>query len=216
MAREAVASPAVVVVALEVDTLPVLTQRLLQRGPLFSTEYLRRAFETRRATANASAPPAPAAPAEPSAETYARRYNIPVDLARKIIDSAIAEGLDPELGFRLVRVESVFRTNARGPSGSLGLTQLMPSTARAIDRTLRTDAQILDPVTNLRTGFRYLRKMIDRFDGNVTLGVLAYNRGEIAVDRALRAGRNPENGYSPKVLGTANNHYIGTGKATGN
>lgn len=145
------------------------------------------------------------------AAAYAQRYRISKDLALQIVQTALAEGIDPELAFRLIRVESVFRTDARGPSGSLGLTQLMPSTARAIDRSLRTEAQILEPEANLRTGFRYLRKLIERYKGDVRLGVLAYNRGETAVDRALRAGRDPENGYSRKVLGNAANRYTGKG-----
>lgn len=136
------------------------------------------------------------------AGTYAHVYGIPADLAQQIIDIATAEGLDPELGFRLVRVESVFSRRARGPQGALGLTQLMPSTARAIDRSVRTEAQIMEPSTNLRLGFSYLRRLIERFDGDVRLGLLAYNRGEGTVARALRAGRDPENGYSRKVLGT--------------
>lgn len=144
------------------------------------------------------------------AAAYARRYRISEPLARQIVESARQEGIDPDLGFRLVRVESVFRANARGPAGALGLTQLMPSTARAIDRSVRSEAQIMEPSTNLRLGFRYLRRMIERYGGDVRLGLLAYNRGQTAVDRSLRAGRDPENGYSPKVLGTSN-RYSGGG-----
>lgn len=136
------------------------------------------------------------------AQRYASRYRISRALAQQIVDVARAEGLDPELAFRMIRVESVFKVRARGPAGALGLTQLMPSTARALDRSVRTEAQILDPTTNLRLGLGYLRKMIERYDGDVRLGLLAYNRGPNAVDRALRAGRDPENGYSHKVLGT--------------
>lgn len=145
------------------------------------------------------------------AAAYARRFRISTDLAMKIIESAKSERLDPELGFRLIRVESVFRTNARGPAGALGLTQLMPSTARGIDRSMRTEAEILEPTNNLRLGFRYLRRLIEKYDGNVRLGLLAYNRGETAVNRSLRAGRDPENGYSPKVLGAGGSTYQGPG-----
>ncbi len=152
-------------------------------------------------------------PEEPGgASTFAKRYGIPRDLAQKIDESARAEGVDPELGFRLVRVESRFRILARGPQGALGLVQLMPGTARSIDRSLRTEAQILEPAANLRTGFRYLRRMIERYDGNVRLALLAYNRGEGSVDRALRNGRDPENGYSHRVLGTrGSDPYRGSG-----
>lgn len=145
------------------------------------------------------------------AAAYARRFRISNDLAMKIIETAKSERLDPELGFRLIRVESVFRTNARGPAGALGLTQLMPSTARGIDRSMRTEAEILEPTNNLRLGFRYLRRLIEQYDGNVRLGLLAYNRGERAVNRSLRAGRDPENGYSPKVLGAGGTQYQGPG-----
>ena len=145
------------------------------------------------------------------AEEYARRYRISRELAQRIIDAAEAEGLDPELGFRLVRVESVFDPDARN-AGALGLTQLMPATARSLDRTATSESKILDPQTNLTLGFRYLRQMIVRYKGDVRLGLLAYNRGETAVNRALRSGRDPENGYSPKVLGTgSSNPYRGSG-----
>lgn len=151
-------------------------------------------------------------PESHSALVYASRYGIAPDLAQRIIDVAAAEGVDPELGFRLIRVESVFRTRARGPAGALGLTQLMPGTARSIDRSVRTEADIMEPSTNLRLGFRYLRSMIEMYDGDVRLGLLAYNRGPGAVNRALRSGRDPENGYSHKVLGTRGGRpYRGAG-----
>lgn len=151
--------------------------------------------------------------AEPIAAAYARRYDIPHDLALDITQHALEAGLDPELAFRLVRVESVFKVSARGRQGALGLTQLMPGTARSLDRSLDTEREILDRDNNLRIGFRYLREMIDRYD-DVRLGLLAYNRGQTSVDRALRRGADPENGYSHKVLGTRGSRpYNGTGLA---
>lgn len=133
---------------------------------------------------------------------FARRYEISPDLARMIREEAEAAGIDPELGFRLVYTESRFNPRARGPYGALGLTQLMPRTARWLDRRLDTRSEILEPRRNLRTGFGYLRQLIEKYDGSVRLALLAYNRGEGAVDGALRRGRNPENGYSRKVLGS--------------
>lgn len=151
----------------------------------------------------------------PRAAAYARRYGISPELALDIVEHALAEGLDPALAFRLVHVESRFKVTARGPQGARGLTQLMPGTARAIDRSVDTERELLDPDTNLRTGFRYLRRMIDRYD-DVRLGLLAYNRGPNAVDRALRRGQDPENGYSHKVLGTRSSRpYAGPGRVDG-
>jgi soluble lytic murein transglycosylase-like protein len=152
------------------------------------------------------------APSEvPIAAAYARRYGISSELALDITSHALRAGVDPDLAFRLIRVESVFKISARGRYGALGLMQLMPGTARALDRSLDTEREILEPDNNLRTGLRYLRLMIERYD-DVRLGVLAYNRGEGSVDRALRRGVDPENGYSHKVLGTRGpNPYSGPG-----
>jgi soluble lytic murein transglycosylase-like protein len=141
---------------------------------------------------------------------FAMRYRISTDQARQIHDVARAEGIDPELGFRLVRVESAFNPQARSRVGALGLTQLMPSTARWLERGI-TRQDILEPRTNLRIGFRYLRSLITKYDGDLQLALLAYNRGDGAVDRDLRRGRNPENGYSRAVLGTGVQRYAGTG-----
>jgi soluble lytic murein transglycosylase-like protein len=141
---------------------------------------------------------------------FAMRYRIPTDQARQIHDVARAEGIDPELGFRLVRVESGFNPQARSRVGALGLTQLMPATARWLERGVTRQA-ILEPERNLRIGFRYLRSLIAKYDGDLQLALLAYNRGDGAVDRDLRRGRNPENGYSRAVLGTGVQRYSGTG-----
>ena len=184
--------------------------RFFQQGFSFETEFLSRLAEMARNRPRVSIPEEELVGS--LAEQYAQRYRISPALAQRIITVARAEGVDPDLAFRLVRVESTFVTRAHGPGGALGLTQLMPSTARSMDRSLRTEAQIMDPQTNLRLGFRYLREMIEQFDGNVRLGVLAYNRGPVAVYRAIRRGSDPENGYSHKVLGTRSaNPYVGRG-----
>ena len=67
--------------------------------------------------------------------------------------------------------------------------------------------QLFNPSTNLRVGFRYLRGLLDQYDGNVHLALLAYNRGEDAVWRDIHAGVNPGNGYDRFVMGD----YKGTG-----
>src|SRR5579862_7259962 len=61
---------------------------------------------------------------------FSTKYDISGRLATSIFDDAIAEGVDPELAFRLVRLESDFNTHAVSSTGAIGLTQLMPSTAR--------------------------------------------------------------------------------------
>src|SRR5262245_26914731 len=61
---------------------------------------------------------------------YSRRYKITTDLSASIYDAAVAERIDPALAFPLVRLESRFNHKALSPVGAVGLTQLMPATAR--------------------------------------------------------------------------------------
>ncbi|HEX2081504.1 MAG TPA: transglycosylase SLT domain-containing protein [Longimicrobium sp.] len=131
------------------------------------------------------------------------RFGIPADLAERIEDIALAEGIEPHVAFGLVRAESEFNRRAVSPVGAVGLTQLMPSTARYFQRGLDRE-DLFDRDTNLRIGFRYLATLIKKYDGNLELALLAYNRGPERVDELLRAGRDPNNGYVQMVLGKKN------------
>lgn len=130
---------------------------------------------------------------------YSTQYGIPAGLAGKVFDASIRAGVEPELAFRLVRLESEFNPKAVSKVGALGLTQLMPSTAKLYDKTI-TREKLFVPEVNLRVGFKYLRTLLDMYHGNVRLALLAYNRGEDAVWRDVRAGVNPGNGYDLSVL----------------
>ena len=125
---------------------------------------------------------------------YSTRYAIPANLASHILDASTAEGIDPELAFRLVKLESEFNPRATSPVGAVGLTQLMVPTARYFQPNI-TREKLYEPKTNLRIGFRYLRALIREYNGNAKLALLVYNRGEVAVKNALDAGVDPSNGY---------------------
>jgi soluble lytic murein transglycosylase-like protein len=137
---------------------------------------------------------------------YSSRYRVGADLAADIYDIAHAEGIEPDLAFRLVRVESNFNERATSPVGAIGLTQVMLPTARYFDRAI-TAQKLYDRRTNLRIGFRYLRTLIAEQKGNVRLALLVYNRGPVAVQAARAAGRDPGNGYERVVM----RGYTGTG-----
>ena len=139
-------------------------------------------------------------------ERFAAEFKIPFALADEIHFAALQEKVDPAIAFRLVRAESSFRPAAVSPVGALGLTQLMPSTARWLQPGT-SRKELLEPRTNLRVGFRYLRQLIDQYDGDTRLALTAYNRGPGTVDRLLRGGENPENGYADFVLlGSSKRH----------
>jgi soluble lytic murein transglycosylase-like protein len=137
---------------------------------------------------------------------YSAHFKVSADLASDIYDVALSQGIEPELGFRLVKVESRFNPRATSSAGAIGLTQVIPSTARFFDKGI-TREKLYDPRTNLRVGFRYLRTLIDQYNGDVRLALLVYNRGPLAVETLRSLGIDPSNGYELAVM----KGYTGTG-----
>jgi len=128
------------------------------------------------------------------------RYQIPADLAADIYDIALSEGIDPALGFRLVKIESSFRANARSPMNALGYTQVQLATARFYDPAV-TEKDLFARETNLRIGFHFLNDLLRQFNQNKELALVAYNRGPAKVADILAQGGDPDNGYAEAVLG---------------
>lgn len=126
-------------------------------------------------------------------------YRIPADLAGDIYDTAREVGLDPEIAFRMVEIESSFRRNAVSTAGAVGYTQIKPSTARWLNSNI-TREKLFETHTNLRLGFRYLNQLLGRYEGDVRLALLAYNRGPTRVGSDLAMGRDPGNGYARSIM----------------
>jgi len=92
-------------------------------------------------------------------------------------EAAAQNGLDPCLIFSIMRAESAFNRSAVSVKGAMGLMQLMPATATRFGVT-----NFFDPRENVLGGSRYLRWLLDRFNGDVRLAIAGYNAGEGAVE----------------------------------
>lgn len=115
--------------------------------------------------------------------------------AGAIEKAATQAGVPPALLAALTWAESGFRADARSHAGAIGLTQLMPGTARGLG------VDPYDPAQNLAGGARYLADQIRRF-GSVDLALAAYNAGPGRVERAGGIPNISETrAYVPKVLG---------------
>ncbi|WP_243304128.1 M56 family metallopeptidase [Geothrix oryzisoli] len=118
----------------------------------------------------------------------------PAEVVAKLDALAAQEGLDPQLLRSMAWVESGFNPAARSSRGASGLLQVMPGTARTYGAK-----DLDDPTQVMAAGARYLRFLLDRYQGDVQKAVAAYNCGEKALDE----GRITEEAtrYREMVLG---------------
>lgn len=93
-----------------------------------------------------------------------------------IVDSASRHGVDPVLIYATMHQESSFKPRAMSYKGARGLMQLMPGTAARFGVS-----NIWDARQNIEGGTRYMRFLLNMFDGNVALALAGYNAGEGAV-----------------------------------
>lgn len=141
------------------------------KTPATSTQATENAPPNPMVLAPAYSIPQPIAPIAHGADTTG---NSAYDQLVK--QAAARHGVDPNLIMAVMRQESGFNSRARSYKGASGLMQLMPATARRFGV-----GNIYDPAENIEGGTRYLRFLLDMFNGDVELALAGYNAGEGAV-----------------------------------
>jgi len=100
-------------------------------------------------------------------KTYTR-----AEIAQIVNNAAEKYGVDKRLVNALIKQESGFNPKATSKAGAMGLMQLMPATAKSLGVT---DAY--NPEQNVEAGVKYLKGLLDKYNGNVILALAAYNAG---------------------------------------
>lgn len=95
-----------------------------------------------------------------------------------IVTAGARHGVDPRLIHAVIWKESNYRTHARSSQGALGLMQLTAQTAARFGCRNASD-----PAANVEAGTRYLRALLERFNGDVSLALAGYNAGEGSVSK---------------------------------
>lgn len=125
-------------------------------------------------------------------------------LAHRIVTEARRHELEPALVMAVIEVESSGYHMAVSSVGALGLMQLLPSTAEEVARDFgipwNGPDTLFDPYTNVRLGTAYLRVLADRYRGDVSMALAAYNWGPGRIDRRLRRGVAMPERYVSKVM----------------
>lgn len=100
----------------------------------------------------------------------------PADITRMIKQSAQKYSVDPRLVDAVAQTESNYRANAVSEAGAVGVMQLMPETAASLGV-----ADIYNPRDNIEGGVKYIKQLLNTFNGDVSKAVAAYNAGPQAV-----------------------------------
>lgn len=94
-----------------------------------------------------------------------------------IVKEALKNKIEPEWAFAIARRESSFMPDAVSPANARGLMQVLPSTAKYLEKRRITARQLLDANTNVKIGNKYLRYLMNKLNNNSILATASYNAG---------------------------------------
>ena len=111
-----------------------------------------------------------------------RKAVYPLRYEETIRQASRENGLEPTFVAGVIYAESRFRPDAESSQDAYGLMQMLPDTARFVQRKSGIEGDFRDPRPNIRLGTWYLGYLDDRYEGNERLMLAAYNSGEGTVD----------------------------------
>lgn len=140
---------------------------------------------TKETTAETASPTATKEPVTPAKRKFASPPDRPRPTRAQVqaMIPAVAKhyGVEESLVQAVVTAESNYNAHAVSHAGAVGLMQLMPATAA--DYGVSSVDALFDPATNLRTGTRHLKRLLNKYNNDYGRAIMAYNAGEGVVDR---------------------------------
>ena len=105
-----------------------------------------------------------------------------------IANYADKNDIDPSWAFAIARRESSFMRDAHSSAGARGLMQIMPATAKQLARKAVSSRYLSNAKNNIKLGTKYLKRLLDRYEGNLVLATASYNAGPHRVKQWLEKG----------------------------
>ncbi len=125
---------------------------------------------------------------------YAKTFIYKTTYFEYVEKSCLSSNIDPYLVLSIIRVESGFKPNAISSKGAKGLMQIRDTTYSDVADMFSTNPGIdsFNPETNIKVGVAYFKKLINKYDGNYYIALLAYNGGMGNVNNWINDGIIPK------------------------
>lgn len=145
---------------------------------------------------------------KPAVKTAKKKNRVSGEFRNIAEEKAKKHNVDPRLVKAVIRAESNWNPSAVSNKGAIGMMQLMPKTASDMGV-----GNPLNPEENIEGGVKYLRHLLDKFNGNLTLALAAYNAGPARVEKVGGVPSIPETiNYVKRIM---NDYSGGTGWPSG-